>query len=142
MIAPLIELAARRTTLADAALKTDETTSLRFAGGRVASAAVSRSQGVNLRVVAEGRMGFAGTTDDDAPALLESALRAARQGEAASVALPRPAAKPPAVQTHGARVATENLSELTARGTLVRDRLSPEHADLGILVDWVRVRPR
>jgi len=135
MIAPLIELAARRTTLADAALKTDETTSLRFAGGRVVSAAVSRSQGVNLRVVAEGRMGFAGTTDDDAPALLESALTSARQGEAASVALPRPAAKPPAVQTHGARAATANLAELTALGTLVRDRLAAEHADLGILVE-------
>jgi PmbA protein len=135
MIAPLIELAARRTTLADASLKTDETTSLRFAGGRVASALLSRSQGVNLRVMAEGRMGFAGSTDDDAPALLETALASARQGEAASVTLPRPAAKPPRVLTHAARAATASVADLAALGSLVRDRLAAEHADLDILIE-------
>ena len=135
MIAPLIELAARRTTLADAALKTDETTTIRFAGGRVASAATSWSQGVNLRVVAEGRMGFAGCTDDDAPTLLETALASARQGEAASVTLPRPAAKPPRVLTHAARAATASIPDLTAIGNLVRDRLAADRAELCILVE-------
>ena len=71
MIAPLIELAGRRTTLADACQKTDETTTLRFAAGKPVSARVSRSSGTNLRVVAEGRMGFAGAIDEDAAAGLK-----------------------------------------------------------------------
>jgi PmbA protein len=134
VIAPLIELAARRTTLADAALKTDETTTLRFAGGRLAGAATTWSQGVNLRVVAEGRMGFAGTTADDLPGLLETALASARNGEAASLTLPRPTPEPPRVLTHSARAATATLPDLIAIGTMVRDRLSAERADLAIMV--------
>ncbi len=135
MIVPLIELAGRRTTLADAAEKSDETTTLRFAAGKPLSARVSRSHGVNLRVVAEGRMGFAGTSGDDAPALLEAALESARHGEAASVTLPRPAASVPRVQTHAARAATATLPELAALAAMVRDRLAAERADLGIVVE-------
>lgn len=135
MITPLIELAGRRTSLADAAEKTDETTTVRFSGGNPVSARVSRSQGINLRVVAEGRMGFAGSTDDDAPALLESALASARQGEAASVTLPRPPASIPRVFTHSPRAATATLPELMALAEMVRDRLAAEHLDLGITVE-------
>ncbi len=135
MIGPLIELAARRTSQADAVLKTDETTTLRFAGGKVASASTSHSQGVNLRVVAEGKMGFAGSTDDHPASLLETALASARQGEAASVTLPRPAAKPPRVLTHAARAATASLADLSALGSVVRDRLATEKADLAILIE-------
>jgi PmbA protein len=135
MIAPLIELAGRRTSLADAAEKSDETTTLRFWGGKPVSARVSRSQGVNLRVVAEGRMGFAGSTDEDAPALLERALASARHGEAASVTLPRPPADIPRVFTHSPRAATATLPELMALAAMVRDRLAAERADLGIIVE-------
>jgi len=135
MIAPLIELAARRTALADATLKTDETTTLRFTGGRLASAAATHGQGINLRVVAEGRMGFAGTTTEDAPALLEAALASAREGEAASLTLPRPSARTPRVVTHSVRAATASLTDLVAIGTMVRDRLAAERADLEILLE-------
>jgi PmbA protein len=135
VIAGLIELAGRRTTLADAALKTDETTSVRFAGGRLASASTRRSQGVNLRVVAEGRMGFAGTHTEDAPALLESALASAREGEAASVTLPRPTTQPPRVFTHSPRAATATVADLVQLGSMIRDRLAAEGAELGILIE-------
>lgn len=135
MIGPLIELAARRTTQADAILKTDETITLRFAGGKVVSAATRYSHGVNLRVVAEGKMGFAGSTEEDPQALLESALASAREGEAVSVTLPKPAAQPPRVTTHSARAATATISDLLALGSLVRDRLAADRADLTILVE-------
>ncbi len=111
MIGPLIELAARRTTQADAVFKSDETTTIRFAGGKLASASTNYAQGVNLRVIAEGKMGFAGSTDDDHASLLETALGSARQGEPASVTLPRQAAKPPRVLTHAARAATTNVAD-------------------------------
>jgi PmbA protein len=135
MIAPLIELAARRTTLADAAEKSDETTTVRFAAGKPVSARISRTQGVNLRVVAEGRMGFAGTVGDDASEILENALTSARYGEAASVTLPRPAAEIPRVFTHSPRAATATLPELMALAAMVRDRLAAERADLSIAIE-------
>ncbi|HSB56105.1 MAG TPA: TldD/PmbA family protein, partial [Gemmatimonadales bacterium] len=99
------------------------------------SARVSRTQGVNLRVVAEGRMGFAGTVGDDASEILENALTSARHGEAASVTLPKPAAEIPRVFTHAPRAATATLHELMALATMVRDRLAAERADLTITVE-------
>ncbi|MFN8651680.1 MAG: TldD/PmbA family protein [Gemmatimonadales bacterium] len=135
MIAPLIELAGRRTTLADACQKTDETTTLRFAAGKPVSARVSRSSGTNLRVVAEGRMGFAGAIDEDAAALLELALTSARHGEATSVTLPRPAAHVPRVATHAPRAASATLAELGSLAAMVRDRLASERAELTMSVE-------
>lgn len=135
MIVPLIELAGRRSTLADAAEKIDETTTLRFAAGKPLSSRVSRSHGVNLRVVAEGRMGFAGATDEDVDGLLERALASARQGEAASVTLPRPAAAVPRVLTHAPRAATATVAELAVLAAMLRDRLAGERAELGITVE-------
>lgn len=135
MIGPLIELAARRTTQADAVFKSDETTTIRFAGGKLASASTNYAQGVNLRVIAEGKMGFAGSTDDDHASLLETALGSAREGEPASVTLPRQAAKPPRVLTHAARAATATLSDLIGLGNVVRDRLAAEKAELAMLVE-------
>jgi len=79
-------------------------------------------------------MGFAGTTADDLPALLETALASARNGEAASLTLPRPVLESPRVLTHSTRAATATVADLAAIGSMVRDRLSAERADLGILV--------
>ncbi|MDZ4862953.1 MAG: hypothetical protein SGJ01_05840, partial [Gemmatimonadota bacterium] len=62
MILPLLEQAARRTDQADLVWKTDETTALSFVAGRPASAMTSQGQGINLRVVVEGRQGIAGSS--------------------------------------------------------------------------------
>jgi predicted Zn-dependent protease len=78
VIGPLLERAVRRAEAADAALKTDETLTLVFEAGRLKSTAFSQESGLNLRVSAEGRLGFAGTTGDDVDALLEAALASAR----------------------------------------------------------------
>ena len=77
MIATLLEQAARRTDGADMARKTDETTTLRLSGGRVVSAQSVLLDGVNLRVLREGRVGTAGTTGDDPEDLLARALASA-----------------------------------------------------------------
>ncbi len=134
MIGPLLELAARRTDLADAVLKNDETTTLTFLQGRLTSAESSRSQGVNLRVVAEGRLGIAGTTAEDPAALLEAALHSARGGDPATLALPRPGPLPQ-VHTHTPRAASATLADLIALGTLVRDRLAGAGAELQLTVE-------
>lgn len=134
MIVPLMEHAARRTELADAILKNDETTTLSFTAGRLTSASTQRTQGINLRVIAEGRLGIAGTTSDDPAELLEAALVSARGGDPVNLALPRPGVVPQ-VATHSARAASATVNDLALLGTLVRDRLVGAQAELNLTVE-------
>ena len=48
---------------ADAILRHETQLTLRFETGRLKETALREETGLNLRVVAEGRVGFAGTTD-------------------------------------------------------------------------------
>ena len=75
-------VSARRTQAADLTSKSDETLTLGFDGGRLKSAGRLQERGVNLRVVADGRMGFAGTTDTEPEPLLEMALAETRKERA------------------------------------------------------------
>jgi PmbA protein len=134
VIIPLLERASRRASLADAVLKTDETTALAFRNGRLVRASTATSQGVNLRLVAEGRAGTAGTVEDDAEALLERALASAHAGDPTVLSLPLQA-RLPRVVTHLPRAAAATVGELASIGNLLRDRLGIEHADLDISIE-------
>lgn len=134
MIGPLMEQCARRTELADAMLKNDETTTLWFNAGRLINASISRTQGVNLRVVSDGRLGIAGTTAEDPAELLDAALVSARGGDPVTLALPRPGVSPQVV-THAARAASATLNDLIAIGTMIRDRLAGSQAELCLTVE-------
>ncbi len=134
MILPLLERAARRATLADAVHKTDETTTVTFAEGRPVGARTTRYQGVNLRVVHEGRAGSAGAVVDDPDDLLARALASAALGEPASLSLPRQSPLP-AVVTHVPRAAAATLAELADLGHLVRDRIGAERVHLGLTIE-------
>jgi PmbA protein len=134
MIAPLIERAARRATEADAVLKTDETTTLEYAAGSPVSATSATSQGVNLRVVVEGRAGFAGSVDGDADELLDRAMASASIGELTVISLPEHAPMP-GVVTHVPRAAAASVPELAGLCHLVRDRLGAERADLALTLE-------
>ncbi len=134
MIGPLLERVARRATLADVSLKTDETSALVFREGRLSRASTALSQGVNLRVVADGRAGSAGAVDDDVDALIGRALASALAGEPAVLSLPGRAPLP-AVTTHMPRAAAATIADLAALGHLIRDRLGAEHADIAITIE-------
>ena len=54
--------AARSLGGADALWRREERTSIAFESGRLKTAAVTEEAGVNIRVVAGGRLGVAGTT--------------------------------------------------------------------------------
>ncbi|MBP9200941.1 MAG: TldD/PmbA family protein [Gemmatimonadales bacterium] len=134
MILPLLERAARRAALADAVHKTDETTTVTFVDGCPVGARTTLYQGVNLRVVSEGRAGTAGSVVEDPDDLLDRALASAALGEPTSLSLPRQAALP-SVVTHVPRAAAATLAELADLGHLVRDRLGSERVNLGLTIE-------
>ncbi len=134
MIAPILERAARRAAMADAVLKTDETTTLEVGGVSLNSAATVTSQGLNLRVVVEGRTGFAGTVGDEPEELLERAINSASIGALTTLELPDQAPLPPVI-THVPRAAAATVPELAALCHLVRDRLGAEHAEVTVTLE-------
>jgi len=136
MIAPLLELASRRATDADIVQKSDETTTLRFAAGRLVAASTTTHHGVNLRVVADARSGVAGSVGDDPEELLGRALAAAREGELSQLSLPR-YTRLPAVLTHLPRAAAATVADLAQLGQMVRDRLGGERVELDLVVERV-----
>jgi PmbA protein len=134
VISALIERAARRASQADAVLKTDETTTLEFAGAEVVRATTSAAQGTNLRVIVEGRPGIAGSVADDPEELLQRALASAALGEPTVLTLPfQPTL--PAVITHVPRAAAATISDLATCCYTVRDRLAAEQADLRMTLE-------
>lgn len=134
MIAPLLERASRRASDADIVQKSDETTSLRFTGGRLVDACTTMRHGVNLRVVVDSRAGVAGSSGDDPEDLLTRALASAREGELSQLTMPR-LTRLPTVLTHGPRAAAATVADLAHLGHMVRDRLGAERADIDVLVE-------
>ncbi len=134
MIGPLLELVARRVESADVVEQAEETTNVAFEAGRLKSTGYSQETGTNLRVLAEGRVGFAGGTSGGPEDLLEAALASARVGQEASLLLPAPAALPP-VRVHDAHVAAAGLQELIALGVDVAVRLRRDGCQVSVSVE-------
>ncbi len=124
----------RRAQAADVVEKTDETTTLIFEAGRLKATSLAQERGTNLRVVADGRMGFAGTTDDTPGALLDAAIASARIGEAVDLKLPDPAPLPE-VRTHVPRAAAAGFAELRQFGSLLLDRLGRDGCQVNAVVE-------
>ena len=106
MIADLMGEATRIGTQADAVIKSDETTSLRFHNGVLQEAHTTEESGANLRLVAEGRIGVAGSTMADPAALARAALDSTRLGRSGPLFYPASAPFPsrqPAIQTRSRR---------------------------------------
>ncbi|MEO8029887.1 MAG: metallopeptidase TldD-related protein [Gemmatimonadota bacterium] len=134
MIGALLARAIRMATVADASEKTDETVTLRFEGGRLKQAGWAQERGVNLRILAEGRLGVAGSTGDELEPLLEGALASARSGEPAELALPAPAPLP-SVITHYAGAASATVAALTDLGRGLADRLRRDDCQVNLTVE-------
>ncbi len=62
MIDRLLDAARGKVDGADALWRREEQTAVSFESGRLKAAGISEEAGLNLRVVAQGRMGVAGTT--------------------------------------------------------------------------------
>ena len=134
MIPRLLELIHRAGARGDLVAKQDETLVLELADGALVRAAVLRERGVNVRVLREGRSGVAGTTDDDADAVVGAAVAGSEHGPPAEVDLPE--ARPlPRVLTRVPRAAAVASDELRFLGQMVSDRLVGEGRRVTVAVE-------
>lgn len=134
MIAEVLERASSRAEAADVVLKTDETASLTFEAGRLKSTAYAQESGVNLRVIAGGRMGFSGSTADDPAAIVEAAFASASVGEAVRIDLPTPSPLPKVV-THYPRAAAASIDDLARMGQFLLSRLNRDDCQVNVTVE-------
>ncbi len=134
LVEDLLERVAGRSEAADAVRKTDETLTLSFEAGRLKAVSYEQEEGVNLRVLVEGKMGFAGTTTGDAVPLVESAFASARLGDTVPLALPRPAPLP-AVATHYPRAAAAAVGDLADLGRELLERLSQDGCQVSVTAE-------
>src|SRR2546426_1606135 len=97
MIDRLLETARRKVDGADALWRREEQTAVAFESGRLKAAGISEEAGLNLRVLAGGRMGVAGTTPPKPhpPELVGRARASAGPGGIGGLAVSRAAASAP-----------------------------------------------
>ncbi len=123
MLDEVLDLARRKNARADALLRDTTVLSLSFEAGRLKGSALSQEAGLNLRVIANGRIGVAGTTDLTGPDdVVRRAFASAAEGESLELALP--ASSPlPLIETFDARTADLDVAQLAALGRAVVERL-------------------
>lgn len=123
---------------ADALWRREEQTAVAFESGRLKAAGISEEAGLNLRVVAHGRMGVAGTTSarPDPEALLARARASAELGEVVELAFPNasPQSLSP-IPTFFDRTANASLAELIRMGRLLVERLSRPDCQINVSVE-------
>ncbi len=136
MIDRLLDAARTRVEGADALWRRVERTWVAFESGRLKAAAITEEAGVNLRVVAGGRVGVAGTTAaaPDHAALVERARASAELGERLDLAFPA-AAVVPAVSTFFDRAANASLDHLIGMGKTLVERLAREGCQVNVALE-------
>jgi PmbA protein len=135
MIDRLLDSARGNVDNADALWRREEQTAVAFESGRLKAAGISEEAGLNLRVVAGGRMGVAGTTaaKPDPKALVDRARASAELGELVELEFPVAAAqKPPAIPTFFDRTANASLDDLIRMGKLLVERLSRPDCQINV----------
>src|SRR6266852_5930801 len=137
MIDRLLDNARGKVDGADALWRREEQTSVAFESGRLKAAGISEEAGLNLRVLANGRMGVAGTTaaKPDAKELVARARASAELGESIDLAFPnpRPQSLSP-IPTFFDRTANASLAELIRMGRLLVERLARPGCQINISV--------
>src|SRR5213593_1085376 len=137
MIDRVLETARGKVDGADALWRREEQTAVAFESGRLKSVGISEETGVNLRVLAAGRMGVAGTTaaKPDPKELVARAGASAELGEIVELAFPNPGSQLlPPIPTFFDRTANASLSELIRMGRLLVERLSRPDCQVNIAV--------
>ncbi len=122
---------------ADALWRREEQTAVTFESGRLKSAGISEEAGLNLRVLAGGRMGVAGTTaaKPDPGELVTRACASAELGELVELAFPTPSRRSlTPIPTFFDRTANASLAELIRMGRLLVERLARPDCQVNVSV--------
>ena len=137
MIDRLLDSARGKVDNADALWRREEQTAVAFESGRLKAAGISEEAGINLRVLANGRMGVAGTTaaKPDPRELVARACASAELGEKVELAFPgsSPQSLPP-IPTFFDHTANASLAELIRMGRLLVERLSRPGCQINVSV--------
>jgi PmbA protein len=136
MIDRLLEAARGKVDGADALWRREEQTAVAFESGRLKAAGISEEAGLNLRVLASGRMGVAGTTaaKPDPAELVTRARASAELGEVVDLAFPG-ASKLPPIPTFFDRTANASLDDLIRMGRLLVERLARPDCQVNVAVE-------
>ena len=137
MIDRLLDAARGKVDNVDALWRREEQTTVAFESGRLKAAGISEEAGINLRVLANGRMGVAGTTaaKPDPKEIVERARASAELGEIVELAFPSAAADSlPAIPTFFDHTANASLAELIRMGRLLVERLSRPDCQINVAV--------
>src|ERR1051326_8930958 len=138
MIDRLLERAGAKVDGADALWRREEQTAVAFESGRLKAAGISEETGLNLRVLAGGRMGVAGTTaaEPDIDALVVRARASAGLGELVDLAFPAPSPQTlPPIPTFFDRTANASLDDLIRIGRLLVERLGRPDCQVNVSVE-------
>ncbi|HEV8304245.1 MAG TPA: TldD/PmbA family protein [Gemmatimonadales bacterium] len=136
VVGRLLDAARRRVDGADALWRREERTAVAFESGRLKTVGVTEEAGINLRVLAGGRVGVAGTTatEADVGALVDRARASAELGEPLDLTFP--AASPlPDVATHFDTAAGASLERLIQMGRMLVERLAREGCQVNVAVE-------
>jgi PmbA protein len=134
----LLESARRKVANADALWRREEQTAVAFEAGRLKAAGISEEAGVNLRVLAGGRMGVAGTTSaaPDPEELVTRARASAELGESVELAFPTVAGSQlPPIATFFDRTANASLDDLIRLGKGLVERLERPGCQVNVSVE-------
>ena len=138
MIDRLLETARRTVDNADALWRREERTAVAFEAGRLKAAGISEEAGLNVRVVARGRMGVAGTTSatPDPAELVARARASAELGESVDLVFPTSATAPlPPIPTFFDRTANASLDDLIRMGKRLVERLERPDCQVNVSVE-------
>ena len=138
MIDRVLDAAKRAVENADALWRREEQTGVAFESGRLKAAGISEEAGLNLRVLAKGRMGVAGTTSatPDPEALVARARASADLGERVELAFPTGAASTlPHIPTFFDRTANASLDDLIRMGKRLVERLERPDCQVNVSVE-------
>jgi len=115
-----------------------ETTTVGFKANELRSAEVSESSGTSLRVLANGRLGFAGTTDPEAQAqLVENVLASAQHSDEVPLRFPGPQPGP-AVQVYDADLARLSIADLSEMGREIIATIRQAEPDVHVEMELER----
>jgi PmbA protein len=134
----LLDAARSRVDGADALWRREERTSVSFEAGSLKAAAVAEEAGVNLRVLAGGRVGVAGSTAaaPDLAALVDRARASADLGEPLDLAFPAASPPPlPHLPTFFDRAANASLDDLIRMGRGLVERLTRDGCQVNVSLE-------